>query len=177
MWQRRARALRGQVGHEYTLKYSSKFDTQTSRPFSKGPFAALKDSAYVFSDTRILKPTALIAHQRKLTWTMRATRRDDHLISVSVHDQVRIVGNDNNLPPNLGFSKSRCDSAAGACPLREGSEIILRIAVPTVASDDREGASLLATRERNCDRDAESPCRLKRKASRRIRSWDTNGYR
>ena len=59
----------------------------------------------MFADCGILKTTRFIGDFRKEAGSMRTTMGDDDLIRVGIHDEVRVVGNEDDLAPTFRCSR------------------------------------------------------------------------
>ena len=67
---------------------------------------AFKDLADVLSDDWVLKATADIGHLRQPSRPVCAGVGDDDLVGIGVHDEVRVVGHDDDLAPVSGLDES-----------------------------------------------------------------------
>jgi hypothetical protein len=80
-------------------------DPQAACALLERPLAPFEDIAHSLPDVRALKTARRIADRRQSTGRVRSSLGDYHLIRVGVHNQVRVVRDDDDLTPVLGFDE------------------------------------------------------------------------
>jgi hypothetical protein len=71
----------------------------------KGSSSAFEDVAHCATDLGVFQGTALIFESRHEASERWSRSGDDHLVSIGVDDEVRVVGNDDDLASRSGFAK------------------------------------------------------------------------
>ena len=73
----------------------------------KCSLTALKNIANRSADLRILDGTAPICHRRQATARIGLRGRHDYLVCIGIHDEVSIMGHDDDLPPLARLAEVR----------------------------------------------------------------------
>ena len=82
-------------------------EPQATGPLPEGPLPALENLAHLRANGLILKSASLVRKLGQLTGAMRTAVGDDDLVGVGVHNEVRIVRDDDDLTAALRTPEER----------------------------------------------------------------------
>jgi len=81
-------------------------ETEAPRTLFKSTLTFFEDLANLVAKGWVLEPSTGVRNLGQLARAVRADTRDDDLIRVGVHNEIRVVGHDDDLPSGASGSES-----------------------------------------------------------------------